>query len=245
MAQITLRAQLEGRLAGLKTDRYSWWVSWQTLAQFILPRRYRWLVTPNQMNRGEALNGAIVDSTGTIAARVCAAGMMSGITSPTRPWFRLRMEGYAADEINAVNLWLAECERRMYRVFQESNFYNSIAVVYLDLVVFGTGPMLIHEDYENVIRCENPCAGEYYIGLGKGLTVGIFYREIVHTIFQVYTEFGKDNCSKDICDSYDQGGASLTREIVIIHAIEPNDGSFGISKTFAFREVYWERGMLM
>ena len=51
----------------------------------------------------------------------------------------------------------------MMLVFQESNFYNSVATVYFDLVVFGTSVMLIYEDFDNVIHCYNPCFGEYYL----------------------------------------------------------------------------------
>ncbi len=238
----TPRDQLEGRLHGLRTERYSWWISWRELATYILPRRYRWLVTPNQWNRGAPLNGAIIDSTGTIAARVLAAGMMSGITSPTRPWFKLRMEGYQPDQINPVNLWLAECERRMMRVFQESNFYNCIATVYFDLSVFGTAAMLIHEDYENVICCNNPALGEYYLGLGPDLYVCIFYREMVLTVSQLVEEFGEENVSPDVRTAIRQGGASLTTERRIIHAVEPNRGDFGVPKQFPIREMYWEQG---
>lgn len=239
---IPLRQQLEGRLSGLRTDRYSWWTSWREISTFIAPYRYRWLVTPNEMNRGQIKSSAIIDSTGTIAARVLAAGMMSGITSPTRPWFKLRMEGFDRDEVNAVNLWLAECERRMMRVFQESNFYNCIAVVYSDLAIFGTAPMLIHEDFENVIDCCNPCAGEYYLGLGDYLRVDIFYREIVKTVFQIVMEFGEENVSAQVLNTYKQGGAALTQEVKIAHAIEPNVGSdFGVGKEFVFREIYWEQ----
>jgi hypothetical protein len=155
----TERDELEAELNALRTERYSWWVYWGQLATYYIPRRYRWLVTPNQMNRGSPINGAIIDSTGTIAARTLASGMMSGITSPTRPWFKLRIPGInPEDEVNPVNIWLADCTRRMMRVFQESNFYNAIAVLYLDLAVFGTAPMLIYEDFDNVIQCYNPCA---------------------------------------------------------------------------------------
>lgn len=239
---IDFRNALDGRLQGLMQDRYSWWASWAELAKFLLPRRYRWLVTPNQMNRGSPLNGAIIDSTGTIAARVLASGMMSGITSPTRPWFRLRIEGYGPDDVSPVNLWLAECEKRMMRVFQESNFYNSIAVVYMDLGVFGTAPMLIHEDFDNVIHCTNPCAGEYYVGNDDRLQIRIFYREFVLTVSQCVQWFGLENCSETIKGAYRTKGASLTQEIAIRHCIEPNDGAAGIPKSFKFREVYWERG---
>jgi len=121
----TLLSDLDSEIAGLQTERYSWWIHWGQLATYLLPRRYRWLVTPNQMNRGSAINGAILDSTATIALRVLASGMMSGITSPTRQWFKLRLPGFNPDEINPVTVWLTECERRMMHVFQESNFYNA------------------------------------------------------------------------------------------------------------------------
>ena len=48
-------------------------------------------------------------------------------------------------------------------ILDESNFYDSLAIFYMDLVVFGTAVMLIYEDFDNVINCINPCIGEYYV----------------------------------------------------------------------------------
>jgi hypothetical protein len=193
------------------------------------------------MNRGAMINGAIIDSTGTIAARVLASGMMSGITSPTRPWFNLTLEGYDKDEVNSVNIWLTECRRRMMRVFQESNFYNCIAVCYADLAVFGTAPMLIYEDFENVIWCCNPCAGEYYCGNDQYGMAHIFYREITRTVSQMIEEWpGK--VSQSVENLARMGGTGLVKEIIVCHAIQANDGQGGINKRFPWAEFYWERG---
>lgn len=238
---ISLRAQMDGRIAGLKTDRYSWWVYWQSLAEFILPRRYKWLITPNQWNRGSPINGAIIDSTGTIAAQRCAAGMMAGITSPTRPWFKLRIDGIGDDDSHPINVWLAECEKRMMRVFQESNFYTAMAVLYHDLVVFGTAPMIIYEDFENVIRCYNPCAGEYYVANSSRLSVDTLCREFTLTVPQVVQWFGEENCSTNVKNLWKTGGASLIQEVVICHVIEPRREAHGISDRFAFVELYYEQ----
>ena len=233
------RTELDAELAGLRTERYSFWQHWGQLATYLLPRRYRWLVTPNQMTRGSPINGAIIDSTGTIAARVLASGMMSGITSPTRPWFKLRIAGYGADEINPVNRWLASCERRMMHVFQESNFYNAIAVVYMDLAVFGTAPMIIYEDYENVIQCYNPCAGEYYVWNDYSLKAGGLAREITLTVRQLVDEFGYDNCSVTVKNLYDKKGAGLAQEVIVVHFIKPD-----YSGRFAWYECYYEQGAI-
>jgi hypothetical protein len=235
------RTELESELASLRTERYGWWQHWSQLATYILPRRYRWLVTPNQMNRGSPINGAIIDSTGTIAARVLASGMMSGITSPTRPWFKLRIAGYGADEVNPVNIWLASCERRMMHVFQESNFYNAVAVMYMDLAVFGTAPMLIYEDFENVIQCYNPCAGEYYVWNDFRLKAGGLAREITMTARQMKEQFGEKTLSQQVRNALTARGAAVNQEFLIVHFIKPNTGQ--VPKQFTWYECYFEQGL--
>ena len=245
-SDVAFRRHAEGYLIGLRVNRYSWWVHARELADFLLPRRYKWLITPNQQSRGAPINQHILDSTGTLAARNLASGMMSGITSPTRPWFKLKIGRIDSTQTSPVSLWLAECERLMMLVFQESNFYNSIAVLYFDLVVFGTGIMLIYEDFDDVIHCYNPCFGEYYLDNTAKMRPEIFYREFVYTISQLVGEFGIDNVSPSVKRLWETGkrsGAQLTREIIVGHGIEPNDPpAYGIPKQFKFREVYWEYG---
>jgi Bacteriophage head to tail connecting protein len=243
-ADVELHRHVNERLLGLRVNRYSWWVHARELADFLLPRRYKWLITPNQMTRGSPINQHILDSTGTIAARNLASGMMSGISSPTRPWFRLKIGRIDSTQTSPISLWLAECERLMMLVFQESNFYNSVATVYFDLVVFGTSVMLIYEDFDNVIHCYNPCFGEYYLDNDGKFRPVIFYREFTLTIAQVVDQFGRENCSTNVVKLYDEGKAGLTREIIVAHAIEPNDNprKYGIPNNFKYREVYWEWG---
>lgn len=237
----------EGRLLGLRVNRYSWWVHWRQLADYFMPRRYKWIITPNQMARGSPINQHILDSTGVICARNLASGLVSGKSSPTRPWFRLQIGRIDSTQTSPVALWLAECERILYLIFSESNFYNSIAQFYFDLVIFGTASLLVYEDYENVINCINPCAGEYYIDIDGKYRPTIFYREFTLTVDALVSEFGFDNCSTSVQQLYrDSGGANRTRELIVAHSIEPNnDGNstkFGFSDKFAFRELYWEWG---
>lgn len=241
---ILLRRQVEGRLLGLRVNRYSWWVHARELADYLLPRRYKWLITPNQMSRGSPINQHILDSTGTLAARNLASAMMSGLSSPTRPWFRLKINHIDSTQTSPIALWLAECERLMMLVFQSSNFYNALAVAYFDLVIFGTSAFLIYDDFEEVIHCYNPCFGEYYVDNDGKMRPLVFYREFTMTVSQCVEQFGIDNVSPTIAQLYKQGAAGLTRELIIAHAIEPNEGPerFGFPKHFAYRECYWEWG---
>lgn len=234
-----------GRMIGMRVNRFSWWTHWRELADYFLPRRYKWLITPNQQSRGSPINQHIIDDTGTFAARNLASGILSGKSSPTRPWLKLKINRIDSTQTSPTSLWLKECERLMYLVFAESNFYNSMATFYYDLVIFGTATMLIYEDFDNVINCYNPCAGEYYVDIDGAYRPVVLYREFTKTVSAVVDEFGYDNCSAAVKQLYDQHtGANITREIIVAHAIEPNDDDrdFGIPKSFKFREVYWEWG---
>lgn len=236
------------RMATLETYRYSWWVHWREIADYVLPRRYRWLVTPNQWNRGSPINQKIIDETGSIAARILASGMMSGITSPSRPWFGLQMHNPVVENDDPAKLWCDEVSRRMLIVMSNSNYYTSKAVQYLDLATFGTAPMLIYEDDEDVINCYNPAAGEYYCAAGSKYSVDTLYRKFVFTCQDLVDEFGIENVSMSTRQAVETGGGQRDREVIVAHAIEPNTdyspkggmGRDGVPKYFKWREVYWE-----
>ncbi|WP_227646376.1 portal protein, partial [Klebsiella pneumoniae] len=74
-------------LGQLKNERTSFEEHWRELAEFIDPRSTRFLTT--ERNNGSKRNTRIVDPTASKAARTLQSGMLSGITSPTRPWFKL------------------------------------------------------------------------------------------------------------------------------------------------------------
>src|SRR6266849_8724174 len=124
------RSHCEGRLIGLRINRYSWWVHARELADFYLSRRYKWLITPNQMGRGSPINQHTLDSTPTIAARNLAAGIMYGISNPTAPWFRLAFGRIDSTKTSAIAIYLRQVEQILFRVFQESKFYQALAILY-------------------------------------------------------------------------------------------------------------------
>ena len=132
-----LRLHCEGRLAGLRTWRNTWWIqNWSDLSRFILPRRSIWLTqsagglpVANGMARGLEINEAIVDPTATFCVRVCAGGLMSGLASPSRPWFKLvpAVKNFSIDE--EARRWFDDVEDIVYTVLAGSNFYNSFAAL--------------------------------------------------------------------------------------------------------------------
>lgn len=205
------------------------------------------------MWRGSPINTSIVDSSPTLAMQTCAAGLWTGLTSPSRPWFRLQSGIPGDDDLDQdAQAWLEDTQQRLYAVLAQSNFYNTMAQAFQDVATFGTAPVLIYEDAQDVIRCYLSCAGEYYLGTGARQSDDVFYREFTFTVAQIVEMFGIENCPPDVRGLWNTGGGSLSIEFVVAHAIEPNSplSPYGtqtgqvevVPRGFTYRELYWLRG---
>ena len=199
------------------------------------------------MTRGLEINQAILDPTATFATRICAGGLMSGLASPSRPWFKIipAMRGAVIDD--AGRQWLDSIEDIVYTVLARSNFYNSFAQECEDIVIYGTAVNIIYEDAKDLIRCYTPCVGEYYLASGATMRVDGLYRAFVMTVAQMVDFFGLDNCPADIQKLWKEKGGALTTERLIAHSIEPNFPIAGtnvgkVKGDFTWREVYWMYG---
>lgn len=244
------RLQLQQRIEAERNTRMSWWTHWALLSSVYSPRRYKWFITPNQYNRGSQMNAQIVDETGVLAARTLQSGMMSGMTSNLRPWFKIRLGVPALDDLQSVKVWCKQVEDQMYRVFDESNFYSCIGIMYLDLAIFGSACMLEYEDYDDVVRFQNLALGEFFfVADSKQRVTGVF-REFTLTVEQMVDQFGLQSVSQSTRDAYKAGGAQRSLEKIVCHVVEPNTQMWvgGVNKMsglvpnkFAYREVYWEK----
>lgn len=237
-AEVERHQRLIAQVEGMRKERLAWWSHWRDLADYILPRRYVWLLTEAEARIPKQRNQYILDSTGTMAARTLASGMMNGITSPARPWFRLRIPGFD-EESSPSRMWLDVCQQRMRLAMAESNFYQAMAILYLDLSVFGTPAMSIYEDFNDIFRCYNHALGEFYAEHDNRLQVTRFAREFVWKVHQVVTEYGEANCSTRVREAHRAGGARLYESVKLVHLIEPNTDR-ALPGNFAFREYYWE-----
>lgn len=244
---IPLRQALDARLNILRAQRTGFWQVWNLLARAFLPRRNRWLTLPNdQVHRGAsaAYQQSILNNVGTMALRTLAAGLMSGLTSPDRPWFTLTLPDADLAESGPVKVWLDEVRQRLMRIMAESNFYLGMSVLYEDLSCYGTAAMIIYEDFKDVIRCYNPCLGEFFLSQNDRLEVDTLYREFNMTARQQAQKFGEDNLSEAMKSLLRTGRGAQDQDAVIAHAIEPNDdpGGPGANGKLPWREVYWEFG---
>lgn len=174
--------------AGLVLDRTSFDAHWREIADFLVPRRLR--TSASDVNRGDRRNQNIIDSTGTFAARTLGSGLHAGLTSPSRPWFKLGLADQDLAKFKPVKEWLHEVGTRMSVVFNGCNLYNALPVLYEDMGLFSTGAMSLMPDAKDLLRAYNYAAGSYNVGVDNRGLASTFTREYELTVRQVVGEFG-------------------------------------------------------
>lgn len=237
----TIKEQLLKQVALLNNDRSSFEPHWRELSDFINPRGSRFLVT--DVNRNDRRNTKTVDPTATLANRTLSSGMMSGITSPARPWFKLATPDPDMMDYGPVKLWLEAVQRRMNEVYNKSNLYQSLPLLYSSLGTYSTGAMAVLEDDEDVIRTMMFPIGSYYLANSARGSVDTCYRKFTMTVRQLVMEFGMSNVSASVKGLWESG--SYETWIEVIHAVYPNiDRDTGKldSKNKRVKSVYFEVG---
>lgn len=234
---LKLRTQLE---AGAQ----SFLSHWRELCDYIMPRRGRFSLSDR--GKGERRSSKIIDSTATFAARTMSAGMMSGITSPARPWFRLSTPDPDLAEHASVKDWLHTVTQRIQTVFQQSNWYTVLPLYYYDLGVFGTAAMIMEEDARDVVRCTSFPVGQYYLANDARGEAAVFMREFGMTTRELVDKFtdGSDisNLSTEAQRAWEDGQSEKWFDIV--HVIEPNrdhDDARLLAKYKQTGECYFEK----
>ena len=236
-----LREKVQSRWDALKEERSSWMSHWKDISEVLLPRAGRFLPTENNRG-GRAAFRKILDSTGTRALRTLSGGMMSGMTSPARPWFRLTTSNPELDESYEVKVWMSQVTSLMQMVFYKSNTYRALQMAYEELGAFGTSATLIYDDFDRVIHCHPLTIGEFAIATDSRGRVNTVYREFRMTVAMLVQEFGVANVSRAVKDMYDRG--QLDEWVDVINAIEPRterDPRKTDAKNMPYLSVYFEK----
>ncbi|WP_343684013.1 portal protein [Asticcacaulis sp.] len=239
---ISDKKRLQKRLSSLQTERSGWMSVWQELSDHIQPFSGRF--STDQRNRATRNFNNIIDDAATGSLEILAAGLMSGLTSPARPWFRLGVpESTGLRDDHAVKSWLADCQRVLLGVFAKSNTYHALHFVYKQLGLFGTACSVVMDDYDTVLHHYPVPVGEFLLASDFRGNVNTVYREFDKTVEELVGEFGYSNCSVNVRNLYDQN--ALDRWHTIFHSIEPRksrDPMRADAKNMAFRSTYFEKG---
>lgn len=233
--------EAERRRQSILADRSSWIDAWKEIRDYMLPHHGRF--DGDNPNRGDKRDSLIIQNAAGFAIRTLSAGLLSGLTSPSRPWFRLGVPDQDMSEYRTVRSWLDEVEKRMYAVFAASNTYNALHRMYYELGGFGTACAFVHEDYEDVIRIRPYTIGEYALAQDANLRVDSVSRDVWMTADQMVKEFGESKCSENVRAKAKnmQGDAWFAVRHLLMPNPEYKPGRRDVSGK-AYVSVYWEQG---
>lgn len=234
------RKPFQDRFLTLQKEASTWKPAWTDIQRYIAPTRG--VFDDVQANNGKAIDHkTIINGHATRKLGTMASGLTSGLTSPSRPWFRI---GLADDELmdyEPVKEWLGIVQSRMMSVFSKSNFYGAMPTIYGEVGGFGTGAQIILPDFQDVIRVRTFTCGEYFLGIGPDGRVNSFGRRYWMTVCQMVKEFGEENVSDAVRNIYKL--KTQDPYFRVIHLITPNEKvQYGnaTSRGMAYKSVYWE-----
>jgi hypothetical protein len=224
------------RVQCMKDRRESFEDHWRELAEYVMPRSYRWL-DEEYSKRGNKANKKILDSTGTVSLRAMEAAFSASIIPASRPWKKSAVRGPVGQNY-AVKTYLEEVDEIMDAAILASNFYQEGGKLFSMTGLFGTGAMLIEEDDEEDFRCETLPTGSYWLGINSRRRVDQFAREIDMTVTQMAEMFGPDALSSRLRACLESGRSD--KEIVkVTHWVGPTDGySEGNMESLEYTSYY-------
>ena len=207
------------RLDKLEADRGTWESHWQEILDYVMPRKAEITFL---RSRGEKRTEVLFDSTAITANNLLAASLQGTLTSPSLPWFSLKLRNEEINKVRDVQIWLEDTARRMYAVFNESNFNTEVHEMYLDLCSVGTSAIFVEEANEGFLQgglhFNTLHIAEYFIQENSTGRVDTLYRKYKMTARQAVQEFGEDNVGTKIKEALK---AKPDTQFNFIHAVEP------------------------
>jgi hypothetical protein len=214
------RERLDKWLGILRGQRATWEPEWKDILNQMLPYRQKW--KSDTSNDGKRKNDHLYNNTPIRALDILSAGMMSGITSPSREWFKLTVSNNALYDNKNVKSYLDQCEVIIREKLAHSSWYVALANgVYPELGSIGTSCLMMEPDPVRYLRFESVPAGEYFLDVNEFGEVDTFFRERVWSARQVAMKFGLDVLSPTLRMAVDNG--DMNQPVTIIQAIYPND----------------------
>ena len=212
---------IKKRYNEMSSNRGTWEDHWQEILDYVMPRKAD-IVT--KRISGDKRTEVLFDSTAITANNLLAASLQGTLTSPSRQWFYLKIRDEGVNEDREVQLYLEDSAKRMYDVFNQTNFNTEVHELYLDLCSIGTGCLFVEEGNkgfdEDLIHFQTLHISEFYIHENVSGYIDTLYRKYKLTARQAVQEFGEDNVGPKILEC---ASMKPDKKFNFIHAVEPRE----------------------
>lgn len=227
------RAELDEAFNFIKSDL-------QELSDYFSPRSVKFLTSDKNKTRKKK-NSKIIESTPLIAVRNFSSGMMSGATNPSTNWFRIKIKNNQNKNDYETKLWCSAVETLFRDSFNSSKLYTKLPIVYKQLGIYGYSCLSLEEDYEDLFIANVLPIGSYKYSKNYKGEVDTIFREYSETAKNIVEQFGENNVSDSVKDSYK---SNPQNSYDIIHAVMPNpnyDKNNIWAKNKKYISVYYEK----
>ena len=212
---------IKKRCSKMESQRQTWENHWQEILDYVMPRKAE---VSFQRSKGEKRTEVLFDSTAVTACTLLAASLQGTLTSPSLPWFSLKLRDQDLNQERDIQVWLEDTASRMYDVFNETNFNTEVHELYLDLVSIGTGALFVEESRkgfnEEGVHFNALHIKEYFIAENINGKVDTLYRKYKLTARQAVQEFGEDNVGEKVLEAAKEKPDKIFN---FIHAVEPTE----------------------
>lgn len=201
----------------LLEEQSEWRQEWRQISNYLLPGRgiYSGLTKPAKR---KLTSPKVINTIAEDALYVLTSGMHGGLTSPSRPWFKLEWGNPDIQKFEPLKAWLQECEQRLHDSLHASNFYAVINSFYVEYAGFGNSCTYVgHDSGTDLVpfRFELLTAGEYVFSTGADGRPNQFFRVIYMTPRQLVDRFGT-NVDKDVRRRVKENEAGVDRSYVTV-----------------------------
>lgn len=233
-------SDLTRRRVGMDSEYSQWESHFRELRDAIQPSRGRFSLGENR--KSSTINKRIVDSSGRKGLRTLKSGLMAGMTSPSRPWFKLGLNDDANDDDPDVKAYLHLVQKRMYTVLRGSNIYGTLDACYGDLGLYGTFGGLIVGDFENVIHSHAFPMGLYRIAEDEKGVVDVLHWDIRMTVSNVVSKFGLDKVSNSVANRYKNNDLHSFVDVgAAVEVRRDRDPMSPLAINKPLAQFYWEK----
>ncbi|WP_418805936.1 portal protein [Parasutterella sp.] len=229
------------RFESLKQERSSWEDLWRDIRDYCLPDLG--CFSGEDATQGSKRYRKILDAEAIDCADVLAAGLLGGVSSPSRPWLRLTTMDLDLDKNPAVKEWMTKVQDLLLLYFSKAECYNALHQSYLELPVFGTACTIVKPHPEQLISLQNLTIGEYWLAEDDYGKVDTMYRRLSLTAKQMVQQWGFEAVNNDVRQAFEKD--PFTR-FNVIHAIEPRierNPDKRDNKNMPWQSVYFQEGV--
>ena len=212
------------------------------VSEYVCPERGRFYSNEQEPDTAHALRGTkIIDNTAQRGLRTAQNGMHSGLTPPSRMWFRYAFSDPDMNKYNPYKDRLEGLQKVAYNVLRRSNFYSSVHSMYAEIIGFSTGVMYQERDINSLVRYRPLTWGEYLIAQNDKGRVDTLYRPMTMTLRQIVQQFGSNVLTTGQQSQIKSKPDSLSQVIQAIQPRKDRDVTKADRQNMAYESVYFQK----